>query len=57
VLAWAVLGEHGGGVNLANGGLERATHDRVVGIHDGEVANGVLEGVIRGGGPWGGGGG
>lgn len=35
-------GEHNSGLNLANGGLERAIHSGVAGHRDDEVVGGVL---------------
>jgi hypothetical protein len=32
------IGGHGGGVNLASGGLEWSVHGEVAGARDGEVA-------------------
>jgi hypothetical protein len=33
------IGGHGGGVNLAGGGLERSVHGEVAGARGGEVAS------------------
>jgi hypothetical protein len=36
--AWAGAGNHGGGVNLTDGGLGRPVRGAVAGVHGGEVA-------------------
>jgi hypothetical protein len=40
-IARAEVGGHGGGVNLADGGLERPVHSEVAGACGGEVAGGA----------------
>jgi hypothetical protein len=37
-IAWAEVGGHRGGVNLAGGGLEQPVHGEVAGARGGEVA-------------------